>query len=75
MGAAAGLLCARALGADPVPDSGILMAIGVGVVAGTVVLVLAAAVMMVTARGPLTEAVRALRRPDDVSAATTGGAR
>ena len=74
VGAVAGLLCARALGADPVPDSGILMAVGVGVVAATVVLVLAAAVMMVTARGPLTEAVRALRRPDDVSAAT-GGAR
>jgi putative peptidoglycan lipid II flippase len=61
LGGAAGLLTARALGADPVPDGGVLAAIGAGVVAGGVVLVVAAAVMMGIARGPLRTAVRGLR--------------
>jgi putative peptidoglycan lipid II flippase len=75
LGAAAGLLGARALGADPVPRTGVLVAVAVGVVAATIVLVIAAAVMMGTARAPLTGAVHALRRPDDQHAGTTGGAR
>jgi putative peptidoglycan lipid II flippase len=61
LGGAAGLLTARGLGADPVPDGGLPAAIGVGVLAGTVVLLVAAAVMMVTARTPLIAAVRGLR--------------
>ena len=75
LGAAAGLLGARALGADPVPRTGVLVAVAVGVVAATVALVVAAAVMMGTARAPLTGAVHALRRPDEQRAGTTGGAR
>jgi len=75
LGAAAGLLGARALGADPVPDSGVLGAVAVGVAAAAIVLVIAGAVMMGTARGPLTRAVQALRTPDEERAATTGGAR
>lgn len=63
-GAAAGLALSRALGADPVPDQGVLVAIGVGVLAGALVLVVVLAVMMGTARGPLTAALRALRAPD-----------
>ena len=75
LGAAAGLLGARALGADPVPDSGVLGAVAVGVAAAAIVLVIAGAVMMGTARAPLTRAVHALRTPDEERAATTGGAR
>ena len=74
-GAAAGLLGARALGADPVPHSGVLGAIAVGVAAAAIVLMISGAVMMGTARAPLTTAVHALRTPDDQRAATTGGAR
>jgi putative peptidoglycan lipid II flippase len=74
-GAAAGLLGARALGADPVPHSGVLGAIAVGVAAAAIVLMISGAVMMGTARAPLTRAVHALRTPDDQRAATTGGAR
>jgi putative peptidoglycan lipid II flippase len=69
LGGAAGLLVSRALDADPVPG-GVLPAIGAGLLAGGTVLVLAAAVMMGAARGPLTAAFRALRAP-----APTGGAR
>jgi putative peptidoglycan lipid II flippase len=61
LGGAAGLLTARALGADPVPDAGLPAAIGVGVLAAGVVLLVAAAVMMGTARTPLVAAVRGLR--------------
>jgi putative peptidoglycan lipid II flippase len=75
LGAAAGLLGARALGADPVPDSGVLGAVAVGVAAAAIVLVIAGAVMMGTARASLTRAVHALRTPDEERAATTGGAR
>jgi len=75
LGAAAGLLGARALGADPVPDSGVLGAVAVGVAAAAIVLMIAGAVMMGTARAPLTRAVHALRTPDEERAATTGGAR
>ena len=57
-------LAARALGADPVPESGVLAAVGAGVLAGGVVLVIALTVMMGTARGPLAAALRALRSPD-----------
>jgi putative peptidoglycan lipid II flippase len=63
LGAFAGLWAAGALGADPVPDAGVLPAVGVGLLAGTIVLVIAAAVMMGTARRPLTEAMHALRSP------------
>ena len=64
LGAAAGLAAARAFGADPVPGSGVLAAVGAGIVAGGVVLVIALTVMMGTARGPLTAALRALRSSD-----------
>ncbi|MGY2130521.1 murein biosynthesis integral membrane protein MurJ [Blastococcus sp. SYSU DS0617] len=63
-GAAAGLALTRALGADPVPDQGVLAAVGAGVLAAALVLVVVLAVMMGTARGPLTAALRALRAPD-----------
>jgi putative peptidoglycan lipid II flippase len=63
-GAAVGLLTARALDADPVPRSGVLAAVAVGVLVGGLVLVIALAVMMGTARGPLTTALRALRSPE-----------
>jgi len=62
LGGAAGLFVARLLGADPVPDSGVLGAIGIGVIAAAVVAVVAAAVIMGTARAPLTAAVHGLRR-------------
>jgi putative peptidoglycan lipid II flippase len=58
---AAGLLTARALGADPVPTGGVLGAVGTGALAGGVVLVVAAAVMMGTSRRPLLAAVTGLR--------------
>jgi putative peptidoglycan lipid II flippase len=64
LGAGAGLLAARALDADPVPESGVLAAVGAGVLAGGIVLVIALAVMMGTARGPLTAALQALRAPE-----------
>ncbi len=63
-GAAAGLALARSLGADPVPDQGVLAAVGVGVLAAGSVLVVVLAVMMGAVRGPLTAALRALRAPD-----------
>jgi putative peptidoglycan lipid II flippase len=63
-GALAGLAVARALGADPVPAPGVPGAIGAGMAVAAVVLLVAAAVMMGTARGPLTAALRALRAPD-----------
>ncbi|MCZ2816387.1 murein biosynthesis integral membrane protein MurJ [Modestobacter sp. VKM Ac-2984] len=61
---AAGLLTVRALGADPVPEDGVLAAVGIGLAAGGVVLVVAAAVMMGTSRRPLTAAVQGLRGAD-----------
>jgi putative peptidoglycan lipid II flippase len=64
LGAAAGLSVARGLGADPVPDAGVLLTVGVGLVSGAVVLVIAATVMMGTARAPLAEALQALRASD-----------
>ncbi|UOY03970.1 murein biosynthesis integral membrane protein MurJ [Blastococcus sp. PRF04-17] len=64
LGAAAGLLTARALDADPVPTAGVLPAIGVGALVGGLVLGIALAVMMGAARGPLAAALRALRAPD-----------
>ncbi|WP_448612882.1 murein biosynthesis integral membrane protein MurJ [Modestobacter sp. URMC 112] len=63
LGAGAGVLVGRATGADPVPDDGVLAAVAVGALAGGTVLVVAAAVMMGTARRPLTAAVRGLRAP------------
>jgi putative peptidoglycan lipid II flippase len=63
-GALGGLWVAAALGADPVPDDGVLAAVGVGVAAAAVVLAVSAAVIMGTARGPLTSALRALRAPE-----------
>ncbi len=65
-GALAGLAVARALDADPVPSAGVLAAVGAGVLVTAVVLAVAGAVMMGTARGPLTAALRALRAPDQL---------
>ncbi len=62
-GAAAGLLTARALGADPVPAGSLPGALGAGLLAAGAVTAVAGAVMMVTARRPLLAAVRALRTP------------
>jgi putative peptidoglycan lipid II flippase len=59
--AAAGWWVTRALDADPVPTDGVLAAIGVGALAAASVLVVALAVMMGTARGPLGAALRELR--------------
>jgi putative peptidoglycan lipid II flippase len=50
-------------------------AIGVGVAAAVVVLVIGGAVMMGTARAALTGAVHALRTSDEQRAGTTGGTR
>jgi putative peptidoglycan lipid II flippase len=61
LAAAAGWSVSRALGADPVPTDGVLAAVGVGTLAAGAVLVVALAVMMGTARGPLTAALRELR--------------
>jgi len=60
-GAAAGLVVTRSLGVDPVPHSGVLAAVGVGLLVGAVVLVTAAVVLVATARQPLLAAVRGLR--------------
>jgi putative peptidoglycan lipid II flippase len=60
-GAAAGLLVSRALGADPVPDGGWPAALGSGALAGGTVLLVAGAVIMGFARGPLGAALRNLR--------------
>jgi putative peptidoglycan lipid II flippase len=68
LGAVAGLATARALGADPVPGAGVPAALGTAVVAGAVVLMVAAAVMMGTARRPLAAAVRGLRTTAGVEA-------
>ncbi|MBW8767941.1 MAG: hypothetical protein JF630_17560 [Geodermatophilales bacterium] len=57
---ATGVLVSRALGADPVPRSGVVMAVAVGVLAGVAVLVVASAVIMGTAGVPLAEALREL---------------
>ncbi|MGY1652562.1 murein biosynthesis integral membrane protein MurJ [Geodermatophilus sp. SYSU D01119] len=62
-GAAAGLLTARVLGADPVPGGSLPGAVGAGLLAAAAVTAVAAAVMMVTARRPLLAAVRGLRTP------------
>jgi putative peptidoglycan lipid II flippase len=76
LGAAAGLLVARGLGADPVPEGSVWGALAVGALAGGAVLVVAAAVMMGTARRPLTAAVRGLRAtaaPGTTDAEVAGG--
>jgi putative peptidoglycan lipid II flippase len=62
-GAAAGLALARALGADPVPGTSLAGAVGAGLLVAAAVTLVAAAVMMGTARRPLLAAVRALRTP------------
>jgi putative peptidoglycan lipid II flippase len=62
-GAAAGLLTARALGADPVPAGSLPGVLSAGLLAAGAVTAVAGAVMMVTARRPLLAAVRALRTP------------
>ncbi|MGY1835831.1 murein biosynthesis integral membrane protein MurJ [Blastococcus sp. SYSU DS0510] len=64
LGGAAGLWVARALGADRVPDAGLLLALAAGLLAGGVVLVVALAVMMGTARAQLVGALRELRTTD-----------
>jgi putative peptidoglycan lipid II flippase len=75
LGAAAGLAVARLLDADPVPGTGPLGALGAGVLVATAVLLVTAAVMMGTARGPLAAAVRALRAPDPQPETIPGGVR
>jgi putative peptidoglycan lipid II flippase len=60
-GAAAGVLVGRLLGVHPGPPAGIVDALLSGVLIGATVLLVAGAVMMGTARGPLRAAVRALR--------------
>jgi putative peptidoglycan lipid II flippase len=72
---AAGVLVARALGADPVPSGGFLAAVGAGIVTVAAVSAVAAAVMMGTARGPLGAALRGLRAAPSSAAggATTAG--
>src|SRR5215207_4757481 len=60
-GAAAGVFVGRLLGVDPGPPEGIVVALASGAAIAGTVLVVAAAVMMGTARGPLRAAVRALR--------------
>jgi putative peptidoglycan lipid II flippase len=71
LGGGAGLLTARALRADPVPD-GLLTAVGAGLLAAAIVLLVALAVMMGTARRPLAEAWRMLRAAE-ASAPSDGG--
>ncbi|MGZ4641791.1 MAG: murein biosynthesis integral membrane protein MurJ [Blastococcus sp.] len=61
LGAAGGLAVLHVLGADPVPDARAVPAIAVGVLSGATALVIVAAVMMVTARGPLAATLRGLR--------------
>ncbi len=61
LGGAAGLVVARALDVDPVPRGTLLTTLGAGVLVGGTVLLVAGAVMMGTARTPLTRAVRELR--------------
>jgi putative peptidoglycan lipid II flippase len=73
LGGAAGAVTARALGADRVPEGGVLAAIGTGVVAGSVALLVAAAVMMGTAGRPLRTAVRHLRSTEGASGEVAGG--
>ncbi len=76
LGGAAGLVVSRALGSDPVPEGGVLAAIGIGVLAGGTVLVVAAAVMMGLARRPLLAAVHGLRTSgsaEQTEAGVTGG--
>jgi putative peptidoglycan lipid II flippase len=68
LGAVGGLAVARSLGADPVPPPGALPALGTGVLTGGTALVIAVAVMMVMARGPLAAALRGLRAPDPIAA-------
>ena len=60
LAAAGGLWVTRALDADPVPD-GLLSAVGAGLLGAAIVLVIALAVMMGTARRPVAGAWRALR--------------
>ncbi|WNV77589.1 murein biosynthesis integral membrane protein MurJ [Geodermatophilus sp. DSM 44513] len=62
--AAAGLAVAGALGADPVPQGGLPATLGAGALAAAAAAGVAAAVMMGTARRPLQEAVRGLRRSE-----------
>ncbi|SNT05251.1 putative peptidoglycan lipid II flippase [Geodermatophilus pulveris] len=62
--AAAGLAVAGALGADPVPQGGLLATLGAGALAAATAAGVAAAVMMGTARRPLRDAVRGLRRSE-----------
>jgi putative peptidoglycan lipid II flippase len=61
LGAAAGLAVGRVLGADPLPSGGVLAAIGTGIAVAAVVAVVAVAVIMGSARGPLMTAVRGVR--------------
>ncbi|MGY1604360.1 murein biosynthesis integral membrane protein MurJ [Geodermatophilus sp. SYSU D00815] len=63
LGGAAGLGVARLLDVDPAPTGGLLAAVGAGVVVAAVVALVAGAVIMGTARGPLTAALRGLRAP------------
>jgi putative peptidoglycan lipid II flippase len=59
--AAVGLVLARALGADPVPHASALATVGMGLLLGIVVLAVSVAVLIGTARRPLSAALHALR--------------
>jgi putative peptidoglycan lipid II flippase len=74
LAATGGLLTARALDADPVPD-GLPSAVGAGLLAAAVTLVIALTVMMGTARRPVAGAWRALRAAERPVAAAPTGAR
>jgi len=77
LAAVAGLWVTRALDADPVPE-GLLSAVGAGLLGAAIVLVIALAVMMGTARRPVAAAWRALRvaeRPVSAEPTDPTGAR
>ncbi|MGY1691331.1 murein biosynthesis integral membrane protein MurJ [Geodermatophilus sp. SYSU D01105] len=64
LAAAAGLAVARGLGADPVPEGGLVGVVLAGVLAAAAAVAVVGAVMMGTARRPLRAAVRGLRSSD-----------
>ncbi|SOD97237.1 murein biosynthesis integral membrane protein MurJ [Blastococcus haudaquaticus] len=74
LGTAAGLFAVRALDADPVPDD-VLTAVVGGLAGAAILLVVALAVIMGTARRPLAQAWRALRAPETTDPTATGAVR
>ena len=61
LGGAAGAALVPVLGGGPVPRLSAVPAVAVGLAAGATVLVLVVAVLMATARNPMTATLRALR--------------